>query len=217
MTLADAAGPAAPLIPEGLDATLVLLRHGESEWIREGRFQGQAETPLSATGRRRRRWRPIALAAPARLADAAGPRRPAARDRPLPARPHDRDRRAAVAARESATARRRRARSPGSSRSAQGDWEGETHDEIARRWSPRARRVAAAAARGVGTRRRVARRRAGARPAGPRRRSSSGSAATIPAAASTGRRSAATAARGPRRGSRGRSSSATTACSRSRC
>lgn len=42
----------ASLIPEGLDATLVLLRHGESEWIREGRFQGSAETPLSALGRR---------------------------------------------------------------------------------------------------------------------------------------------------------------------
>ncbi len=52
---APSAGPGSPdgpLIPEGLDATLVLLRHGESEWIAEGRFQGQAETPLSATGRR---------------------------------------------------------------------------------------------------------------------------------------------------------------------
>ena len=39
-----------PLIPEGLDATLVLARHGESEYIVEGRFQGQAETPLSPTG-----------------------------------------------------------------------------------------------------------------------------------------------------------------------
>ncbi len=46
------AGDGAPLIPEGLDATLVLLRHGESEWIREGRFQGQAETPLSELGHR---------------------------------------------------------------------------------------------------------------------------------------------------------------------
>ena len=41
-----------PLVPDGLDATVVLLRHGESEWIREGRFQGQAESPLSALGRR---------------------------------------------------------------------------------------------------------------------------------------------------------------------
>ena len=41
-----------PLIPDGLDATLVLLRRGESEFIVEGRFQGQAETPLSAAGLR---------------------------------------------------------------------------------------------------------------------------------------------------------------------
>ncbi|MFP5343292.1 MAG: histidine phosphatase family protein [Candidatus Limnocylindria bacterium] len=38
------------LIPDGLDATLVLARHGESEYIVEGRFQGQAETPLSSDG-----------------------------------------------------------------------------------------------------------------------------------------------------------------------
>jgi len=38
------------LIPDGLDATLVLVRHGESTYIVEGRFQGQAETPLSPTG-----------------------------------------------------------------------------------------------------------------------------------------------------------------------
>lgn len=41
-----------PLIPDRLDATLVLVRHGESEFIVEGRFQGQAETPLSPTGLR---------------------------------------------------------------------------------------------------------------------------------------------------------------------
>lgn len=42
----------APLIPDGLDATLVLVRHGESTFITEGRFQGQAETPLTPLGRR---------------------------------------------------------------------------------------------------------------------------------------------------------------------
>jgi broad specificity phosphatase PhoE len=42
----------APLIPDGLDATLVLVRHGESTFIVERRFQGQAETPLSPTGLR---------------------------------------------------------------------------------------------------------------------------------------------------------------------
>jgi broad specificity phosphatase PhoE len=44
--------PVPALIPDLLDATLVLARHGESEYIVEGRFQGQAETPLSATGLR---------------------------------------------------------------------------------------------------------------------------------------------------------------------
>ncbi|MEW5989842.1 MAG: histidine phosphatase family protein [Chloroflexota bacterium] len=46
---------------------MVLLRHGESTWIAEGRFQGQADPPLSAAGRRQ------AELAAARLAD---PRRP---------------------------------------------------------------------------------------------------------------------------------------------
>jgi phosphoserine phosphatase len=40
------------VIPDGLDATLVLVRHGESTYIVEERFQGQAETPLSPTGLR---------------------------------------------------------------------------------------------------------------------------------------------------------------------
>jgi probable phosphoglycerate mutase len=39
-------------IPDGLDATLVLVRHGESTFIVEERFQGQADSPLSPTGRR---------------------------------------------------------------------------------------------------------------------------------------------------------------------
>jgi probable phosphoglycerate mutase len=42
----------APLIPDGLDATLVLVRHGESEYIVQGRFQGQADSPLTGRGRR---------------------------------------------------------------------------------------------------------------------------------------------------------------------
>jgi len=54
--------PAAPLLPPELDASVVLLRHGESQWITEGRFQGQGDSPLSELGRRQ-----AALAA-ARLA-----------------------------------------------------------------------------------------------------------------------------------------------------
>ena len=42
-TLSEVSPGAAPLIPDGLDATLVLVRHGESTLLAEGRFQGQAE------------------------------------------------------------------------------------------------------------------------------------------------------------------------------
>ncbi len=54
----------APLIPDGLDATLVLVRHGESTFIAEGRFQGGAESPLSAAGRRQATLVAARLAAP---------------------------------------------------------------------------------------------------------------------------------------------------------
>ena len=41
---------AAPLPTAGLTSTLVLVRHGQSTWIAEGRFQGQADPPLSPLG-----------------------------------------------------------------------------------------------------------------------------------------------------------------------
>jgi probable phosphoglycerate mutase len=53
-----------PLIPDGLDATLVLVRHGESTFIVEGRFQGQADTPLSPRGIRQADLVAVRLAAP---------------------------------------------------------------------------------------------------------------------------------------------------------
>jgi len=54
-------------IPAGLDATILLLRHGETEYIVDNRFQGQHETPLTELGRRQ------AMLAGARLADPARP------------------------------------------------------------------------------------------------------------------------------------------------
>ncbi len=39
-------------MPPGLDATLVLLRHGETTAIVEGRFQGRSSVPLSPLGAR---------------------------------------------------------------------------------------------------------------------------------------------------------------------
>ena len=40
------------IIPEGLDAAIAFVRHGESEWVAEGRFQGQGDSPLTELGRR---------------------------------------------------------------------------------------------------------------------------------------------------------------------
>jgi broad specificity phosphatase PhoE len=66
--------PTPSIIPAGLDAVLALVRHGESEWVAEGRFQGQGDPPLSELGRRQ------ALLTARRIARRA--RRPAL---PLPA------------------------------------------------------------------------------------------------------------------------------------
>jgi probable phosphoglycerate mutase len=48
----DGGGGSRLAIPDRLDATLVLVRHGQSELIVQRRFQGRLDTPLSATGRR---------------------------------------------------------------------------------------------------------------------------------------------------------------------
>jgi phosphoserine phosphatase len=48
----SASSPARHELPEGLSATLVLVRHGESTWVAEGRFQGSQDPPLSELGRR---------------------------------------------------------------------------------------------------------------------------------------------------------------------
>lgn len=40
------------LIPPGLDAALAFVRHGESELVAKGLFQGQADSPLTDLGRR---------------------------------------------------------------------------------------------------------------------------------------------------------------------
>lgn len=133
----------APLIPEGLDATLVLLRHGESEWIVENRFQGQSETPLSDVGRRQ-----AALAAQRLARPQASPALPVPPGRPLEIvhSPLSRTRETAeaVAAAIERNAAIREAAigeavvvvrpDAGIKEIGQGEWEGVTHDDIMRRW-----------------------------------------------------------------------------------
>jgi len=61
--MASAASP--PLaVPPSLAATLVFLRHGQSEWLAEGRFQGRSDTPLTPLGRRQATLAGARLAAP---------------------------------------------------------------------------------------------------------------------------------------------------------
>lgn len=48
----SSAGLAGIEIPADVEAAIVLLRHGESVHITEGRFQGQADSPLSPLGER---------------------------------------------------------------------------------------------------------------------------------------------------------------------
>jgi len=60
-----AAGTPRPLaVPPDLAATLVFLRHGQSVWLAEGRFQGRSDTPLSPLGQRQAALAGARLAAP---------------------------------------------------------------------------------------------------------------------------------------------------------
>ncbi len=137
-------GDGSPLAPDGLDATVVLLRHGESEWIREGRFQGQAEAPLSALGRRQ-----AALAGERLARPHASPALPVPGGLPREivhsplGRAADTARAVALAMADLRTGGEADAAGPplpvlrpepGLLEIGQGVWEGVTADEIGRRW-----------------------------------------------------------------------------------
>jgi len=140
---ADRPAADAPLIPEGLDATIVLLRHGESEYIVQNRFQGQAETPLSALGQRQAR---LAAARLARPHDAPSLPVPGGWPIEVVHSPLGRTRGTAIAVADAialesgvdpadATPGPTAIRpEPGLLEIGQGEWEGLQHDEIARRW-----------------------------------------------------------------------------------
>lgn len=132
--MADPADPVAvPRLgfPARLAATLVLVRHGESTWVAEGRFQGRQDPPLSDLGRRQ-----AALVAE-RLAQ-----RDERTPLPIPTGPplgvwHSPLQRAAETARIIAA----RQSTPvelypnhGLTEIAQGDWEGEHQSEVQSRW-----------------------------------------------------------------------------------
>jgi phosphoserine phosphatase len=127
--------PARRVIPEGLDATLVLLRHGESEFIVQGLFQGQAETPLSAVGRRQAELAAGRLAQPHRSPALPVPLRAPAE---IVHSPLGRaaETAAAVGSALAASGTPVPVRAdPGFAEIAQGDWEGRPHTEIAERWA----------------------------------------------------------------------------------
>lgn len=125
----------APLpLPAELAATLVLVRHGQSVDLAEGRFQGRRQTPLSPLGERQ-----AALAA-TRLADpGAPPRLPIPAGAPL-AVVHSPLRRAAQTAQAIAAALGAAGRpaplraDEGLAEIAQGEWEGLLQAEVESRY-----------------------------------------------------------------------------------
>lgn len=126
------ASPGASLIPAGLDATLVLVRHGESEYIVEGRFQGQQETPLSERGLRQ-----AALVAGRLAAPHSRPALPIPLGPPveLVHSPLRRTTQTAAAIEGAAPAPLVRRPDAGFLEIGQGDWEGLHRDEIAARYA----------------------------------------------------------------------------------
>ncbi|MEX1333806.1 MAG: histidine phosphatase family protein [Candidatus Limnocylindrales bacterium] len=110
---------------------LALIRHGESAWIAEGRFQGQGDPPLSAAGERQAAAVAARLAAPRAMPSLPVP------DAPPLAIWHSPLRRAEQTARAVHEARAGDA----SLRPldelmelGQGEWEGLTHAEVRQRW-----------------------------------------------------------------------------------
>ncbi len=126
-----------PTIPDGLAASLVLLRHGESTAIVEGRFQGRLDTPLSPLGERQAELAGIRLADPS-----APPRIPVPDVPPVEIRHSPLGRTEATAQAVASALGRVHAPSmvpallpdPGLLELAQGDWEGLHRTEVYRRY-----------------------------------------------------------------------------------
>ncbi len=115
------------LIPPDANGTLVLVRHGESTYISEGRFQGRHDPALSPTGERQ-----AALVAE-RLADSTrSPALPIPGMRPIAIwhSPLQRARQTAEAIAARQASMPLLVPSDAFVEIGQGDWEGLTHDEV---------------------------------------------------------------------------------------
>ena len=119
-------------LPPNLHATLVLVRHGESTYIAEGRFQGRRDAPLSPLGERQARLVATRLA-----------QRDAETPLPIPggvpsAIWHSPLSRAAETARAIADAQPASVAlqpAPGLIEIAQGEWEGQPQAVVRERWA----------------------------------------------------------------------------------
>jgi len=126
-----------PIIPGGLNATLVLLRHGESTAIVEGRFQGQLDTPLSPVGRRQAALAAARLARPQATPALSIPAGPPVEivHSPLARTTETATLVAAAAAASDGFGREVPVRpDPRFAEIAQGEWEGRFAAEIVERW-----------------------------------------------------------------------------------
>jgi phosphoserine phosphatase len=124
------------LIPGGLDATLVFVRHGESTFIAEGRFQGQGDSPLTPVGRRQ-----AALVAGRLVRPHAEPALPVPAGHPLelvhsPLRRTTETADAIAVASSLAGFAVRGRPDPGFLEIHQGEWQGLHRDEIEARYGP---------------------------------------------------------------------------------
>ena len=121
------------LVPAGLDATIVLVRHGESRYIVEGRFQGQADTPLTDRGERQASLVAERLARPHERPALPIPDGPALEIVHSPLARTTSTAAAIEAALDPAVPRRP---DPGFLEIGQGEWEGLHRDEIVARHGP---------------------------------------------------------------------------------
>jgi phosphoserine phosphatase len=129
--------PRAPLVPPDLEATLVLLRHGESTAIVEGRFQGQLDTPLSPDGRRQAALAARRLARPGATPALAIPNRAPVEivHSPLKRTTETAEAVATAMSADGGFGRPMSLRADGSfAEIAQGEWEGRPATEIIERW-----------------------------------------------------------------------------------